>query len=346
VAAVLVHIDLDGDRPHPSSLVALAAGRHVASSWGATLYAAVIVSGDDGHAADSTARIVAASQVPGMEDVHARLSRGGADKIVVAMTDTPVAPLWGVVGETWQDVLDHLRPRLVLFGADAPSAAELGPRTGARIGARLLTRARSLGLDDVELRDRDGGYVRASDSGAAVVLVGHAPPAGDGDTDIDLVLLAAAGAPDVRIELVGAAPAEVAHATGTLVVIGDDVLGNPAITADAARLARQLGGHLVGSANAVRAGIVGAGGVVERHTALSPDLCIQIGTSHVDLSGATSIIRIGVNAGKGVDGAMPGPVDENLAALVKRLDQPPPRVRAASEPAAGGVRRRPTEEPR
>src|SRR5262249_22412614 len=154
---------------------------------------------------------------------------------------------------------------------------------------------------------------------------GHAPPAGDGDTDIDLVLLAAAGAPDVRIELVGTAPAEVAHATGTLVVIGDDVLGDPQITADAARLARQLGGHLVGSVNAVRAGIVEPGGIVERNTALSPELCIQIGTSHVDVSGATSIIRIGVNAGKGVDGAMPGPVDENLAALVRRLDQPPPR---------------------
>jgi electron transfer flavoprotein alpha subunit len=339
VAAVLVHIDLDGDRPHPSSLVALAAGRHVASSWGATLYAAVIVPGDDEHAADSTARIVAPSLVPGMEAVHARLSRGGADKIVIARTDVPVAPLWGIVGETWQDVLDHLRPRLVLVGADTPSAAELGPRTGARLGARLLTRARSLGLDDVELRDRDGGYVRASDSGAAVVLVGHAPPAGYGDADIDLVLLPATGTPDPRIELAGAAPAEVAHATGTLVVIGDDVLDEPGVAADAARLARQLGGQLVGSATAVRAGVVGPGGVVGRTTPLAPELCIQIGTSHIDVSGATSIIRIGDKPAKGVDGVMPGPVGESLAALVKRLDEPPPRVRAGSEPAGGGSRR-------
>ena len=43
VACVLVHIDLDGDRPHPSSVAALAAGRAVASSWGATLYAALVV---------------------------------------------------------------------------------------------------------------------------------------------------------------------------------------------------------------------------------------------------------------------------------------------------------------
>src|SRR5207342_725777 len=95
-------------------------------------------------------------------------------KIVVAMTDTPVAPLWAAVGGAWQGILDHLRPRLVLFGADSPSAAELGPRTGARIGARLLMRARTLGGDDVELRDRDGGYVRVGDSGAAVALIGRA----------------------------------------------------------------------------------------------------------------------------------------------------------------------------
>jgi hypothetical protein len=52
VAAVLVHIDLDGDKPHPSSLVALAAGRQVASSWGATLYAALILHDDPRTAAE------------------------------------------------------------------------------------------------------------------------------------------------------------------------------------------------------------------------------------------------------------------------------------------------------
>jgi len=100
-----------------------------------------------------------------VEDV---LARGGADKVVVAVSRSPVEPLWAAVGNAWQGVIDHLRPRLVLFGADAPSAAELGPRTAARIGARLLLRARASGIDDVELRDRDGGYARASDGGAAV----------------------------------------------------------------------------------------------------------------------------------------------------------------------------------
>ena len=46
---------------------------------------------------------------------------------------------------------------LAALAEHSPSAAELGPRTGARIGARLFMRARTLGGDDVELRDRDGG---------------------------------------------------------------------------------------------------------------------------------------------------------------------------------------------
>ena len=178
MGAVLVHIDLDGDRAHLSSLTALAAGRAVASSWGATLYAALVAhdpsEGEAREAPDSTARVVAASRVPGIGAIQAALARAGADKVVVAVTDAPIAPLWSAVGTAWQGVIDHLRPRLVLFGADAPSAPELGPRTAARIGARLLMRARATPGDHVELRDRDGGHVRAADGGAAVVLVGSA----------------------------------------------------------------------------------------------------------------------------------------------------------------------------
>jgi electron transfer flavoprotein alpha subunit len=341
VAAVLVHIDVDpGGRPHPSSLVALAAGRHVASSWGATLYAAVIVHDDSDRApSDSVTKMVVAPSLPGLESLQARLARGGADKIVVALSDVTVEPLWAIVGNVWQAVLDHLRPRLVLFGADTPSASELGPRTGARIGARLLTRARSLGVDDVELRDRDGGYVRVTDSGAAVVLVGHSPPVAAGDGDVDLVVVTNAAGADPRVELVGTVAAELVHLTGPIVAIGDDVVGDAAIARDAQLLADQLGGHLVGGPAAVRAGVVAPGAVVDRHTALAPELLIQIGTAPVDVAGASSVIRIGAPGGKAVDGALAGPVADNLAGLVKRLTEPPPRVRAASEPAGGGARR-------
>ena len=59
VGSILVHIDLDGATPHPSSLAALATGRALASSWGATLYAALIVhEPGERSAPDSTAEVM------------------------------------------------------------------------------------------------------------------------------------------------------------------------------------------------------------------------------------------------------------------------------------------------
>jgi hypothetical protein len=308
VAAVLVHIDLEGDRPHRSSLVALAAGRQLASSWGATLYAALI-----------------AKDAAGLDAVEAALGKGGADKIVVATTDVPLATLWSAAGTAWQAVLDQLRPRLVLFGADAPSAPELAPRTGARIGARLLMRARTLGGDEVELRDRDGGYVRASDGGAAVALIGASGRASEwpaGDDDADIVVLDARGGADTRIELAGAARAEVAHTAGTVVALGEDAAKDPAIVASANKLAQQLGAIVVGPAEAARAGAVPPGAIVERTSPLAPELCVAVGDAKLDLAGSTSLIKIGAQPGKLVDGALPGSVEAGLASLVQKLGKP------------------------
>jgi hypothetical protein len=305
VAAVLVHIDLlEAGQPDASSLVALAAGRHVASSWGATLYAAIVVENTPGHDV--------------AEDV---LSRAGADKIVVSVTGAMVAPLWSSVGGAWQAVLDHLRPRLVLFGADAPSASELAPRTAARIGARLLLRARASGIDDVELRDRDGGYARSLDGGAAVAMVGRAAPTAPADEDIDLVVLETKQPPDSRIELVATLPAEVAHACGAVVAIGDDVASDAKLVANARRLAELMGAHLVGGAGAAKAGVVVTGAVVDRTTPMAPELVVTIGGAQLDIAGATSVIKIGSAGGKTVDGALPGLADVGLAELVKRLER-------------------------
>ena len=246
MAAVLVHIDLDGDRAHPASLAALAAGRLVASSWGATLYAAVIARDTvDGRNPDSTTHALTTEQVPGFEALQPELARAGADKIVVALTDVPVTPLWASVGAAWQGVLDHLRPRLVLFGADAPSAIEVAPRTGAKIGARLLVRARPLGVEDVELRDRDGGYVRAQDSGAAVVLVGAAPAQPAADDDVDVIVLALPGGGDERIEVTGSAALAPADSCAAIVVLGDDVAQDAAAAAAATALADKLGARVI-----------------------------------------------------------------------------------------------------
>jgi hypothetical protein len=322
VGAVLVHIDLDGDRPHPSSLTGLAAGRAVASSWGATLYAALVIYDPTERAApDSTARVAAGAKVPGHAAVQGALARAGADKIVVVVTDTPPVPLWSAVGGPWQSVLDHLRPRLVLFGADAPSAAELGPRTAARIGARLMMRARATTGDHVELRDRDGGAVRASDGGAAVVLIGAARAGkGRGEEDIDLVVLASPGGADPRIEVAGTSPAELAHTGAPIVAIGDEAAQDADVVKGALRLARVLGAHVVGGAAAAKAGAVAPGAVVERSAALAPELCIAIGAPAVDLAGCAGLVRIGTGGGKGVDGAIAGPIGPSLEQLVKALE--------------------------
>jgi electron transfer flavoprotein len=322
VGAVLVHIDLDGDQPHPSSMTALAAGRAVASSWGATLYAALVAHDPaERTAPDSTARVIAAGKVPGIGAIQSTLARAGADKVVVAVTDAPIAPLWSAIGTAWQGVLDHLRPRLVLFGADAPSAAELGPRTAARIGARLLMRARATAGDHVELRDRDGGYARAADGGAAVVLVGSARAnRGRGDEDIDLVVVISPGGADPRIEIAGTCPAELAHTGAPIVAIGDDVANDAEVVSGAVRLARVLGAHVVGGAGAAKAGAVAPGAVVDRGAPLAPELCVAIGLPSLDLAGSAGLVRIGTGGGKGVDGALTGPAGPSLEQLVRALE--------------------------
>lgn len=324
MAAVLVHIDLDGARPHASSMQALAAGRIVASSWGATLYAAVIVH-DPGKRAGDVSPGVAAARVPGdarvINAIRLALARGGADKIVVVKTEAPIVALWSALGSAWQAVLDQLRPRLVMFGADAPAATELGPRTAARIGARLFLRARAVGTDDVELRDRDGSYVRATEGGAAVVLIGAAPRlAAHGEDDIDVMVLSPPGGADPRIELVSTAPAELTHTTGTLIAISDAAAAEPDIARATQRLARVLGAHVVGSASAASAGAVGPGAVIDRGAPLAPGLCVAIGGPAIDVAGAASLVRIGSTGGKGVDGALTGPIASNLAELARVLE--------------------------
>ena len=302
MGAVLVHIDLEAGLPHPSSLAALAAGRAVASSWGAALYASFVMQAPS--AADGAPRVMTA-KVPGIAAAQQALARGGADKLVVALTPAPIDALWAAVGTAWQAVLDHLRPRLVLFGADAPSAIELGPRTGARIGARLLARARTTGADVVELRDRDGGYVRAADGGAAVAMVGEARPFESGGDTIQVIPLAVPGGTDPRIEIAGSVPGEHLHAN-VVIALGEDASGDPEIVAAAKHLAILLGAQvLTGPA---------------RGTPICPELCIAVGMPAIDLAGAASLIRIGTSGGKGVDGALAGPAASCLAELARTLE--------------------------
>jgi hypothetical protein len=182
-------------------------------------------------------------------------------------------------------------------------------------------RARSLGGDDIELRDRDGGYVRAADSGAAVALVGRAEkplvPAVGVEHDIDVVVLALPGGADARLELATSTAAEVSHTLGTLIALGDDVVTDKKVMADAKKLAVQLGAQIVGTRTAGKT--VPKGAVIHRATPLAPEVCIAIGNAQLDLAGSTSLVRIGGTATKTADGALPGLADVGVRELVKRL---------------------------
>jgi hypothetical protein len=58
--------------------VALAAGRHLASSWGATLYAALVAHNtSEKRSPDSTAQVMSAARVPGIAAIESALARSG-----------------------------------------------------------------------------------------------------------------------------------------------------------------------------------------------------------------------------------------------------------------------------
>jgi len=130
------------------------------------------------------------------------------------------------------------------------------------------------------------------------------------------------GGDDTRIELAGSAPAELVHASA-IVAIDDEHAGDPVVVAAAKRLATLLGARIVGGPGAMRAGVIAAGAVVDRSTALAPEVCVAIGTPAIDLAGATSFIRIGAPGGKTADGAITGLAGPALTELVRALEEAP-----------------------
>src|SRR5690349_13104585 len=124
MACVLVHIEADGDHPTPASLAALGEGRRVASSSGATLYAAVVVNGELSNGR--------------RDEILGDLGRHGADKVVFVNSPAPPEPvLWATVGNALVAACEHLRPALTLLPASAGSH-DLGARLATRLGAAYV----------------------------------------------------------------------------------------------------------------------------------------------------------------------------------------------------------------
>ena len=131
------------------------------------------------------------------------------------------------------------------------------------------------------------------------------------------------GTRDTRIELVSSAAAELVQTTNMLIALGDDVAADPEVATRAKRLAELMNGHVVGGAVAVKAGAVAPDAVVDRTIGLAPELCITVGAIHIDVAGATSVVKItptGSNRITTVDGALAGSASAMLAELVKKLE--------------------------
>lgn len=299
----MVHIDVgrrarDG-RPDvcadASSLTALAAARSLASSWGATLYAIAIVAADAATAA-----------LPVLRD---ELIAAGADRILIATVPHTPLPLWASLGGAWQLVLDQIRPRLVLFGADAPSASELAPRTGAKLGARLLARARVSTGDQVELRDPDGVHARASDSGAAVATIGTDLAAARMLARIEV--LSALGRANTNPDLArSSAPTDVdAHADTSPVAKGPDDVTDPHGTALTFRPAIDVSILATKAADDDRVEVVGSGEPEVRH---ARRIVVALGSDALaDTATAAAARNLGARLGAVVIEA--GSVDEAVA---------------------------------
>jgi len=135
VANILVYIELDGERPLPASLEALALGRVIASTLGATNYALLPC---------------AARPSYGDDDAIAVVSRHGADKVLLITHPTLAGPpLYATHGPVVMGACLALPPTLVLM-ASTPGSRDVAPRLAAQLAAAYLAEPQ------IEI-DEDGG---------------------------------------------------------------------------------------------------------------------------------------------------------------------------------------------
>jgi electron transfer flavoprotein alpha subunit len=210
VASILVFIETRADEPTAASLGLLGAGRRLAASLGATLYAAIA------DTSDTTAAVRVS---------WARaLGNAGADKVVLVPAAHAAPPLWDWVGAGLTDTCRALRPQLVLFGAGL---------VGSELGARLANRLDALYLSGCTFED-DGGLIQdEGPTGAqrlsagelpalAVISAVGIPPLARGGAEI-AELLVLPHEPPVAPVITASSPASTAHHPGggrTVFVVG------------------------------------------------------------------------------------------------------------------------------
>jgi electron transfer flavoprotein alpha subunit len=274
MACVLVHIEADGDLPTPASLAALGEGRRVASSSGATLYAAVVVNGELSHAR--------------RDEILGELGRHGADKVVFISSATPPEPvLWATVGHALVAASEHLRPALTLLPASAGSH-DLGARLATRLGAAYVEGpALEQGPrgEIVLSRPVYGGAWRRrtslDDLDRAVVVTlppGRRPATGLDDAEV--LFLEARTSADAKVKLLGQDQDDGAALTRAPIVVAAGGGVNAKSWALAEDLARALGAELGATRVLIRRGVAPQSreiGVGARH--VSPVLYVVLGAS-------------------------------------------------------------------
>jgi electron transfer flavoprotein len=183
VANLLVVIELVGDHVHPASLEVLGQARRIGSALGATVFALLPCAVAPGYRED---------------DFIAVLSRGGADKVLLACSEGFAGPArWSTQGPLIASVCAQLPPTLLLL-ADTDAGRELGARAAARLGAALLA--------DAWVEVDDGGLALFDGSGERARRL-------EGELDFPVVArvpsgryLPAVGDDEVEVEMIAAPP--------------------------------------------------------------------------------------------------------------------------------------------
>ena len=273
MACVLVHTEVEGDRPTDHARAVLGEGRRIASSLGASLHAVAVIGPHD--------------ELPAGHALIATLGQAGADRVILVVAEQPQPSMWATVGAALVTACEQVKPSLVLLSASA-SGRDIGPRLAARLGGAffaepaieasprgevVLSRTvyggdlwRRVSLDELDV--------------VAVATLDDRRATARGDDDAEVVQLEGNGAADARLEVLGSSDDDGAALESARVI----VVAGAGTSADAmtkvAELARVLGGELGGTRTLCLRGLLPPGreiGVGGRR--VSPDLYIVCGAS-------------------------------------------------------------------
>ena len=180
MSSLLVVIELAGERVHPASLEALGQARRLATTLGATVYAAAPCEKAPGY---------------GEEDLIAVLSRHGADKVLLAAAPRHAGGLrWGAHGGAIVAACQLVHPLLVML-AETPGARDVAGRLASRLGAACLMDAFvEVGEGDtLFLGERVGASMRLLDAELDFPVVTVLAPgryegaAGDEEAEVEML---------------------------------------------------------------------------------------------------------------------------------------------------------------